>query len=209
MMPRLLGRESWELGSSGDAGTARVAVFPAPVDPPRSSRSASIRSASIRSASIRSPSIRSPSIRSYPDARSMVPIFFNSNLSPSYLLETRVWPIASLRGRPMSLARLLRRCGSRRFATVATSEAMPTSRTFYKRVLPPTGVAFSSPRGQEIFKDALGSNMVRVERRASKVERRGSRIQRRASRVEDPAPSVQRPASSVQRPAPCVGLDDC
>ncbi len=69
----------------------------------------------------------------------------------------------------MSFARLLRRCASRRFATVATSEKMPTSKTFYKRVLPPTGVAFSSPRGQEIFKDALGNDMVRVERRSGRV----------------------------------------
>lgn len=62
----------------------------------------------------------------------------------------------------MSFARLLRRYASRRFATVATSEMPTTTRTFYKRVLPPTGVAFSSPRGQEIFKDALGNDMVCV-----------------------------------------------
>ena len=58
----------------------------------------------------------------------------------------------------MSFVRLLRRC-----ATLATTD-MPTTttRTFYKRVLPPTGVAFSSPRGQAIFKDALSNDMVRA-----------------------------------------------
>ena len=44
----------------------------------------------------------------------------------------------------------------RSFSSLAqTIDMAPTSRTFYKRVLPPTGVAFSSPEGQAIFRDAL------------------------------------------------------
>ena len=49
----------------------------------------------------------------------------------------------------------------RSFSSLAqTIDMAPTSRTFYKRVLPPTGVAFSSPEGQAIFRDAMSQDML-------------------------------------------------